>query len=280
MTNDGAINRLLYAILSQKCLKDIDWNKVAHDPILSQEITNGHAARMRYSRFKKQMDGMTSMPTRPRKIATPRRSRVEKNKFAKREPRINSRTDSLENMDLPFRLKSETQVVHPSSSTNMITTNMDHKVPLSTLHIAKFEPTTPITSHLKTKTESNLLIPFSTTPSESFHLQTSFPMDSPTSPNSPILSTPGVMMSLNSSMSSTASLDNCMMDTSLFSLPLYEQAEYKGSIGAGHRGELRCCFDPWNRDEGGFGNITSGVEDGDTIMVKRETCDDASYGFF
>ena len=88
MANDTATTRLLYAILSQKCLKDvrpllfqldfhgsltyytnvknqIDWNKVAHDPILSQEITNGHAARMRYSRFKKQMEG-TAPIRRPR----------------------------------------------------------------------------------------------------------------------------------------------------------------------------------------------------------------------
>ncbi|KAH8593739.1 hypothetical protein B0O99DRAFT_209778 [Bisporella sp. PMI_857] len=79
MTNDTATTRLLYAILSQKCLKDIDWNKVAHDPILSQEISNGHAARMRYSRFKKQMEGTTS-PKKPRNPVSPRKSKVEKNK--------------------------------------------------------------------------------------------------------------------------------------------------------------------------------------------------------
>jgi hypothetical protein len=30
----------------------IDWNQVAADPVLIQPITNGHAARMRYSRFR------------------------------------------------------------------------------------------------------------------------------------------------------------------------------------------------------------------------------------
>ncbi|KAN0110137.1 hypothetical protein V8E51_006524 [Hyaloscypha variabilis] len=81
MPNDTAITRLLYAILSQKCLKDIDWNKVAHHPILMQEITNGHAARMRYSRFKKQMDG-TATVRRPRGPNTnsPRKAKVEKPK--------------------------------------------------------------------------------------------------------------------------------------------------------------------------------------------------------
>ncbi|TLD33306.1 hypothetical protein PspLS_00831 [Pyricularia sp. CBS 133598] len=55
-TNDKAMCRLLFAMLKQKNLKDIDWNKVAADPVLLQPITNGHAARMRYSRFKASMD--------------------------------------------------------------------------------------------------------------------------------------------------------------------------------------------------------------------------------
>lgn len=55
-TNDKAMCRLLFAMLKQKCLKDIDWNKVAADPVLIQPITNGHAARMRFSRFKTSMD--------------------------------------------------------------------------------------------------------------------------------------------------------------------------------------------------------------------------------
>ncbi|CZR53678.1 uncharacterized protein PAC_03558 [Phialocephala subalpina] len=87
MPSDTAITELLYAILKQKCLKDIDWNKVASDPILHEPITNGHAARMRYSRFKKQMDGTASI-RRPRNPAssssTPRRSRVEKNESPKK----------------------------------------------------------------------------------------------------------------------------------------------------------------------------------------------------
>ncbi|KAK4144093.1 uncharacterized protein C8A04DRAFT_36929 [Dichotomopilus funicola] len=56
--NDNVMARFLFAILQQKCLKDIDWNKVAHNPVLAQEITNGHAARMRYSRFRAAMLGL------------------------------------------------------------------------------------------------------------------------------------------------------------------------------------------------------------------------------
>lgn len=49
---DNAMARFLFAILRQKNLKDIDWNQVAQDPVLMSPITNGHAARMRYSRFR------------------------------------------------------------------------------------------------------------------------------------------------------------------------------------------------------------------------------------
>ncbi|OAA64400.1 hypothetical protein SPI_03047 [Niveomyces insectorum RCEF 264] len=51
-TANKAMARLLYAVLKQKSLKDIDWNKVARDPVLLEEISNGHAARMRYARFR------------------------------------------------------------------------------------------------------------------------------------------------------------------------------------------------------------------------------------
>jgi hypothetical protein len=50
---------------------------VARDPALAQEISNGHAARMRYSRFKKQMDG-TAGVKKPRNPASPRKPKAEK----------------------------------------------------------------------------------------------------------------------------------------------------------------------------------------------------------
>ncbi|KAI0192658.1 hypothetical protein EV127DRAFT_37138 [Xylaria flabelliformis] len=75
--NDNAMTRFLFAILKQKNLKDIDWNQVAHDPILTQEITNGHAARMRYSRFRAAMLGLE--PVR-RTRTGPNKSRVTKSK--------------------------------------------------------------------------------------------------------------------------------------------------------------------------------------------------------
>ncbi|KAI0809441.1 hypothetical protein GGR55DRAFT_175237 [Xylaria sp. FL0064] len=75
--NDNAMTRFLFAILRQKNLKDIDWNKVAHDPILAQPITNGHAARMRYSRFRSAMLGLE--PTKRNRTSSPK-GRVTKPK--------------------------------------------------------------------------------------------------------------------------------------------------------------------------------------------------------
>ncbi|KAI1210583.1 uncharacterized protein F4807DRAFT_52751 [Annulohypoxylon truncatum] len=81
--NDNAMTRFLFAILKQKNLKDIDWTKVAHDPVLGEgkKITNGHAARMRYSRFRSAMLGLE--PTRRNRTGQPK-SRVSK---SKKEPR-------------------------------------------------------------------------------------------------------------------------------------------------------------------------------------------------
>ncbi|KAJ5623928.1 hypothetical protein N7510_000237 [Penicillium lagena] len=55
METEGPTPKFLYAILKQLDLKSVDWNLVASQ----LEISNGHAARMRYSRFRQQMEGTT-----------------------------------------------------------------------------------------------------------------------------------------------------------------------------------------------------------------------------
>jgi len=71
--------RFLFAILKQKNLKDIDWNEVARDSVLVEEISNGHAARMRYARFRDAMLGVE--PTRRNRTSTSTtKSRVTKSK--------------------------------------------------------------------------------------------------------------------------------------------------------------------------------------------------------
>ncbi|KAK9590635.1 hypothetical protein V6Z92_003731 [Aspergillus fumigatus] len=68
MPTDSPTAKFLYTIIKQLDLKSIDWNLVASQ----LEISNGHAARMRYSRFRQQMEGISSTPraSRPRKTPT------------------------------------------------------------------------------------------------------------------------------------------------------------------------------------------------------------------
>lgn len=60
--NDSQTPIFLYTILKQLDLKSVDWPQVAR----SLEISNGHAARMRYSRMKQQFEGLTGQPKAPR----------------------------------------------------------------------------------------------------------------------------------------------------------------------------------------------------------------------
>ncbi|RAK74870.1 uncharacterized protein BO72DRAFT_515166 [Aspergillus fijiensis CBS 313.89] len=59
---DTPASKFLYAILKQLDLRSVDWNLVASD----LEISNGHAARMRYSRFRQQMEGNVPSTRAPR----------------------------------------------------------------------------------------------------------------------------------------------------------------------------------------------------------------------
>ncbi|KAL5336261.1 hypothetical protein BJX70DRAFT_400765 [Aspergillus crustosus] len=54
MPTDSPTAKFLYTIIKQLDLKGIDWTLVASQ----LEISNGHAARMRYHRFRNQMEGV------------------------------------------------------------------------------------------------------------------------------------------------------------------------------------------------------------------------------
>ena len=89
---DGTTPKFLYTILKQLDLKSvgssidhhihilsflkIDWNDVAEN----LDITNGHAARMRYSRFKQQMEGIQPPPRKPRSGGINKTLKQEKRK--------------------------------------------------------------------------------------------------------------------------------------------------------------------------------------------------------
>lgn len=60
--SDAQTPMFLYTILKQLDLRNIDWNAVAD----KLDISNGHAARMRYSRMKPQFEGVAAQPRTPR----------------------------------------------------------------------------------------------------------------------------------------------------------------------------------------------------------------------
>lgn len=62
LSPDGQTAKFLYTIIKQLDLKTVDWNEVAS----GLDITNGHAARMRFSRFKAQIEGLPTQSTKPR----------------------------------------------------------------------------------------------------------------------------------------------------------------------------------------------------------------------
>ncbi|KAJ5754069.1 uncharacterized protein N7511_008222 [Penicillium nucicola] len=63
LETDHPTAKFLYTIIKQLDLKSVNWNHVASD----LEISNGHAARMRYSRFRQQMEGVSGVPRQKKK---------------------------------------------------------------------------------------------------------------------------------------------------------------------------------------------------------------------
>jgi hypothetical protein len=105
LSPDGQTARFLYTIIKQLDLKAIDWNLVAG----SLEITNGHAARMRYSRFKQHMEGQTTQPRAPRAGKKEKEGKEGKEGLKKGKKRIlEEDVDHVRGETAPY-LKNETR---------------------------------------------------------------------------------------------------------------------------------------------------------------------------
>ncbi|CAG7928631.1 unnamed protein product [Penicillium olsonii] len=85
LDTESTTAKFLYAIIKQTDLKSIDWNRVASD----LQVSNGHAARMRYSRFRQQMEGTLA----PRAKRKPKKAKVM-------DPPTNLQTDLSTNPSL------------------------------------------------------------------------------------------------------------------------------------------------------------------------------------
>ncbi|KAJ9605314.1 hypothetical protein H2200_009971 [Cladophialophora chaetospira] len=73
----------LYTILKQLDLRSINWNEVAD----SLGISNGHAARMRYSRMRSQFEGLSNQPKPPK----PKKENTGESKSSKAKAKNNKR---------------------------------------------------------------------------------------------------------------------------------------------------------------------------------------------
>ncbi|KAI9765384.1 MAG: hypothetical protein M1835_007420 [Candelina submexicana] len=106
MPTDGATAKFLYTILKQLDLKSIDWQTVA----TALEITNGHAARMRFSRFKQAMEGVAPAPRR-RTTTTPRPRKPKTSKESSSKKRgIDEVTKTDDDEPAATRVKKEEPV--------------------------------------------------------------------------------------------------------------------------------------------------------------------------
>ncbi|PWY94929.1 hypothetical protein BO94DRAFT_530825 [Aspergillus sclerotioniger CBS 115572] len=84
LPTDGPTVRFLYTIIKQLDLKSVDWTLIATD----LGISNGHAARMRYSRFRQQMEGISPTPrqTQAKKVTKKPTKASPTKTESKREP--------------------------------------------------------------------------------------------------------------------------------------------------------------------------------------------------
>ncbi|KZF20565.1 hypothetical protein L228DRAFT_249321 [Xylona heveae TC161] len=125
MPTDGPTAKFLYTILKQLDLKSIDWSAVASQ----LEITNGHAARMRFSRFKQHMEGVVPSPRRraspkPKKVKTnpdKEKSVVKKHEYDE----MNGQTDDAECAParaIPFIKHERVDDIPPSNLYSIDTT--------------------------------------------------------------------------------------------------------------------------------------------------------------
>lgn len=133
LATDGATPKFLYTILKQLDLKSVipshilktgsqqktndlgqvDWNHVAGN----LSITNGHAARMRFSRFKQQMEGIPPTPRKARSATTHHRKPKREKAKPKREiePRKSSEPMIKPEQRDDIEQTAEDPIVHPAA---------------------------------------------------------------------------------------------------------------------------------------------------------------------
>ncbi|PNY28833.1 Uncharacterized protein TCAP_01246 [Tolypocladium capitatum] len=117
--SENVMARFLFAILKQKDLKDINWDQVAQDPVLLESITNGHAARMRFSRFRSTVTGKGPQKRR-RRVGKARVSKSAKgHPSAKGRPSAKGHPSEKDRPSEKDHQSKKDAVIKPESDVNV-----------------------------------------------------------------------------------------------------------------------------------------------------------------
>ncbi|KAF7588790.1 hypothetical protein BBP40_005221 [Aspergillus hancockii] len=139
MPTDGPTVKFLYTIIKQLDLKSIDWSLVASQ----LEISNGHAARMRYSRFRQQMEGTTSTPRSSRPKKTSNKAKTSSSKAELLKESISSDPQPVAKQEA--RASSYEPVPYIKTDPNAPRFHTLADIPSATCHMMQGSPAQPST---------------------------------------------------------------------------------------------------------------------------------------
>lgn len=156
LSPDSQTAKFLYTIIKQLDLKAIDWSEVAS----GLEITNGHAARMRYSRFKAQIEGLPTQSkpraARPKKDAPAAAKGKGKNKPGYEPGKVDDLNGGGDDDDCDGDLKMEQERVTVIKEERVPNIKQEHSVA-----DVRIEPMAA-NDTVKIKPEPGLMTPSST----------------------------------------------------------------------------------------------------------------------
>ncbi|EXJ82666.1 hypothetical protein A1O3_06480 [Capronia epimyces CBS 606.96] len=141
--NDGQTPIFLYTILKQLDLRSIDWNLVAS----SLDISNGHAARMRYSRMRGQFEGLSNQPKAPKarkekdgeSKASKEKAKGKRLLLEEENERLAKQRTAEHNGSKKARLEPS-PYIDTSAARSMMNTGQQYVSPMWSQPIVKLEP--------------------------------------------------------------------------------------------------------------------------------------------
>ncbi|EXJ90812.1 hypothetical protein A1O1_03917 [Capronia coronata CBS 617.96] len=156
--SDGQTPIFLYTILKQLDLRSIDWNLVAS----SLDISNGHAARMRYSRMKQQFEGQSNQPKPPKAKkekdgegkSTKEKGKGKRLLLEEENERLAKQRNSTQNDVKKPRLEPSAYIEPAFTSSSIVSTGQQYTSPMWNQLMVKIEPASEYASLAGSHTSS------------------------------------------------------------------------------------------------------------------------------